>query len=92
MILTDLLNIKERELAARKKITLRCCLAAGCMSSGSKLAEEQWEQAVGAAELQGEAEVRGVGCLQLCCDVPVVQGDPGNALYSKVTAENAPAT
>jgi bidirectional [NiFe] hydrogenase diaphorase subunit len=48
MILTDLLHIKERELAARKKITLRCCMAAGCMSSDAKGIKEQLEKAVAA--------------------------------------------
>jgi bidirectional [NiFe] hydrogenase diaphorase subunit len=89
MILTDLLNIKERELAARKKITLRCCLAAGCMSSDAKGVKEQLEKAVAAAELQDEVEVRGVGCMKLCCEGPLVQADPANNLYIKVTPENA---
>jgi bidirectional [NiFe] hydrogenase diaphorase subunit len=91
MILNDLLHIKERELAARKKITLRCCLAAGCMSSNSKGVKEQLEKAVAEAELQDEVEVRGVGCMKLCCEGPLVQADPENSLYVKVTPENAPS-
>ena len=91
MILNDLLQIKERELATRKKITLRCCMAAGCMSSGSKHLKEQLEKAVAEAELQDEVEVRGVGCMKLCCEGPLVQADPASTLYVKVTAENAPA-
>jgi bidirectional [NiFe] hydrogenase diaphorase subunit len=46
MILNDLVQIKEKELAARKKITLRCCMAAGCMSSDSKGVKEQLDKAV----------------------------------------------
>jgi bidirectional [NiFe] hydrogenase diaphorase subunit len=91
MILGDLLQIKEKELAARKKITLRCCLAAGCMSSGAKSVRQSLEQAVADAGLQDQVEVRGVGCLKLCCEGPLVQADPQNTLYIKVTAENAPA-
>ena len=91
MTLTDLLHIKERELAARKKIVLRCCMAAGCMSSGAKDVKAQLEKAVAAAELQEEVEVRGVGCMKLCCEGPLVQADPANTLYIKVTAENASA-
>ena len=91
MILTDLLQIKERELAARKKITLRCCMAAGCMSSDSKGVKAQLEKAVAEAGLQNEVEVRGVGCMKLCCEGPLVQADPDNKLYVKVTAENAPS-
>jgi bidirectional [NiFe] hydrogenase diaphorase subunit len=91
MILNDLVQIKEQELAARKKVVLRCCMAAGCMSSDSKGVKEQLEKAVTEAGLQNEVEVRGVGCLRLCCEGPLVQADPQNALYVKVTAQNAPS-
>src|SRR5208337_260421 len=91
MILNDLIQIKEKELAARKKIVLRCCLAAGCMSSGSKGVKEQLEKAVADAGLQTEVEVRGVGCMKLCCEGPLVAADPQNALYVRVTAENSPS-
>ena len=91
MILNDLLQIKEKELAARKKITLRCCLAAGCMSSDAKGVKQQLEKAVAEAGLQEQVEVRGVGCMRLCCEGPLVQADPLNSLYIKVTAENAPS-
>jgi bidirectional [NiFe] hydrogenase diaphorase subunit len=91
MIFNDLVTIKERELAARKKITLRCCLAAGCMSSDAKGVKQRLEQAVAGAGLGDQVEVRGVGCLKLCCEGPLVQADPENLLYTKVTAENAPS-
>jgi bidirectional [NiFe] hydrogenase diaphorase subunit len=90
MILNDLTSIKEKELAGRKKIILRCCMAAGCMSSDSKGVKEQLEKAVADAGLQNEVEVRGVGCMKLCCEGPLVAVDPQDSLYVKVTAENAP--
>jgi len=89
MILNDLIQIKEKEQAARKKI--RCCLAAGCMSSDSKGVKEQLDKAVAEAGLQNEVEVRGVGCMKLCCEGPLVAVDPQDQLYVKVTAENAPS-
>ena len=91
MIFNDLIQIKETELAARKKITLRCCMAAGCMPSDAKGVKEQLVKAVAEAGLQDQVEVRGVGCLKLCCEGPLVQADPQNLLYIKVTAENAPS-
>ena len=91
MIFNDLLQIKEKERAARKKVTLRCCMAAGCMSSDSKGVKEQLEKAVADAGLADEVEVRGVGCMKLCCEGPLVQADPQASLYIKVTAENAPS-
>jgi len=91
MILNDLIQIKEKEQAARKPIVLRCCMAAGCMSSDSKGVKEQLEKAVADAGLQNEVEVRGVGCMKLCCEGPLVAADPQNALYVRVTAANAPS-
>ncbi len=91
MIYHDLIAIKEKELAARKKIVLRCCLAAGCMSSDAKGVKEQLAKAVAEAGLQDQVEVRGVGCMKLCCEGPLVAADPQNALYVKVTAANAPS-
>ncbi len=91
MILNDLIAIKEKEIAGRKKIVLRCCMAAGCMSSDSKGVKEQLEKAVADAGLQNEVEVRGVGCMKLCCEGPLVAADPDNKLYVKVNAESAPS-
>ena len=67
MVLNDLIQIKERELASRKKYVLRCCMAAGCMSSNAQSLKDELEKAVAAAGLKDEVEVRGVGCLKLCC-------------------------
>jgi len=91
MTLNDLQEIKEKEIAARKKIVLRCCMAAGCTSSDSKGVKERLETAVAEAGLQNEVEVRGVGCMKLCCEGPLVAAEPSNALYVKVTPDNAPA-
>src|SRR5208283_880639 len=91
MILHDLLQIKAKELAGRKKITLRCCLAAGCLSSGAQSVKQQLDKAVAEAGLQDQVEVRGVGCMKLCCEGPLVQADPQNTLYVRVTEQNAPS-
>jgi bidirectional [NiFe] hydrogenase diaphorase subunit len=91
MDLNDLLAIKENESARRKKFTLRCCMAAGCMSSGSPAIKESLEKAVRDAGLAEQVEVRGVGCLRLCCQGPLVQADPTGTLYQRVTAADAQA-
>jgi len=89
MIFHDLLQVKEKELASRKKFTLRCCMAAGCMSSDSKGVKEQLEKGVADAGLQDQVEVRGVGCMRLCCQGPLVQADPTGILYEKVSPQDA---
>ncbi len=89
MVLDDLLEIKEKELAARKKITVRCCMAAGCMSSNSPAVKDRLTQAVKESGLTGQVEVRGVGCMRLCCQGPLVQADPAGVLYERVQPEDA---
>lgn len=102
MVIDELMEIAEKERAARKRCVVRCCMAAGCLSSGSKGVKEALEKAVRAAGLESTVEVRGVGCMKLCCQGPLVQIDeqqPGatvelsgpaeGPLFLKVTAESA---
>lgn len=89
MLLADLIRIKEQELAARKKFTLRVCTAAGCMSSNAEGVKSALEKAVKDAGLESQIEVRAVGCLRLCCNGPLVAADPGATLYKKVKPEDA---
>jgi bidirectional [NiFe] hydrogenase diaphorase subunit len=89
MVIDDLNAIAEKERAARKKTVIRCCMAAGCMSSSSDAVKKNLEQAVKDAGLENEVEVRGVGCMKLCCEGPLVGVDPKGALYEKVTPEDA---
>ncbi len=106
MIIDDLIEIAEKERASHKKHLVRCCMAAGCMSSNSKGVKEALEKAVTEAGLRDEVEVRGVGCMKLCCQGPLVQidsrpeadgatvrveGQGQGPLYLKVTPEAAPA-
>jgi bidirectional [NiFe] hydrogenase diaphorase subunit len=89
MVIDDLNEIAEQERAARKKFTIRCCMAAGCVSSNSGAVKQALEKAVQDAGLQELVEVRGVGCMKLCCQGPLVQVDPDGPLYQKVTPEDA---
>ena len=89
MDIDDLTQIAEKERAARKKYTIRCCMAAGCISSNSKGVKENLEKAVKEAGLEDQVEVRGVGCMKLCCQGPLAQVDPDGTLYQKVTPEDS---
>ena len=91
MLLEDLVRIKEEELGRRKKHTLRVCLAAGCVSSNAEAVKAALDSAVKEAGLETEVEVRGVGCMKLCCEGPLVAVDPENKLYQKVTPDHAPS-
>jgi len=101
MDIDDLNEIAAKERAAGKKFTLRCCMAAGCVSSNSKGVKEALEKAVKDAGLENDVEVRGVGCMKLCCQGPLVQADTKHEeegatvqvgegpMFVKVTPENA---
>ncbi len=89
MVIDDLNAVAEKERTTRKKTVIRCCMAAGCMSSSSEAVKKNLEQAVKDAGLADEVEVRGVGCMKLCCEGPLVSVDTQDALYEKVTPEDA---
>ena len=89
MVIDDLNAIAAKEKATHKKTVIRCCMAAGCMSSKSEDVKKNLEQAVKDAGLSDDVEVRGVGCLKLCCEGPLVSIDTQHALYEKVKPEDA---
>jgi len=89
MVIDDLNAIAEKERAGRRKTVIRCCLAAGCMSSNSEAVKKNLDAAVKDAGLENEVEVRGVGCMKLCCEGPLVSIDSQGALFEKVTPEDA---
>jgi bidirectional [NiFe] hydrogenase diaphorase subunit len=89
MVIDDLNAIAEKERSSRKKTVIRCCMAAGCMSSHSEDVKAGLEKAVRDAGLGDEVEVRGVGCMRLCCEGPLVSVEPGGRLYEKVAPADA---
>lgn len=91
MVLEDLVRIKAEEQGRRKKFTLRCCMAAGCVSASSTSVKDALIQAVKAAGLEADVEVRSVGCMRLCCEGPLVIAEPQNVLYQQVKPTDAPA-
>ena len=91
MDLTELLEIAEQESQARKRNRIRCCVAAGCLSSGGLEVKQRLEAAVAEAGLSDHVEVCGVGCLRLCSRGPLVQRDPDDILYAQVSPDDAPS-
>jgi bidirectional [NiFe] hydrogenase diaphorase subunit len=89
MDLDDLGTIAENERTARKSIRIRCCTAAGCLSSGSKAVAEGLEAAVQKSGRGERVQVCEVGCMRLCCEGPLVQVDPDGPLYEKVVPADA---
>ena len=69
MELNELLEIALKEHSQRKTVEIRCCIAAGCLSSHGQAVKDNLEASVKTAELQNTVQVTGVGCMRLCCFV-----------------------
>ena len=91
MDLTELQNITEWERRASKRIRVRCCVAAGCLSANSQAVKQRLQEVVVSAGVEDSVEVCGVGCMRLCSQGPLVQVDPEGTLYEHVAPEDAPA-
>ncbi|TAF11014.1 MAG: NADH-quinone oxidoreductase subunit L [Nostocales cyanobacterium] len=94
MELNELLEIAQKERFQAKPVQIRCCIAAGCLSSNSQRVKDNLDAAVKAGGLDERVQVSGVGCMRLCCQGPFVQVEnfehpPASKLYQKVTPENA---
>jgi bidirectional [NiFe] hydrogenase diaphorase subunit len=85
----ELIELGNSERNSRPRLRIRCCTAAGCLSANSQAVLDRLKHAVSAQELEDDVQVCGVGCLRLCCEGPLVQIDPQEALYHRVTPEHA---
>ena len=90
MDLTELIAIAQKEKTASKPVEIRCCVAAGCLSANSQGVKQRLQEVITAENLTETVEVRGVGCMRLCCQGPLVQVDE-HTLYQQVTPDDAPA-
>lgn len=91
MDLAELEEIAEKRQAANKPICIRCCVAAGCLSSNGQSVQQRLQEVVTAVGLADRVEVRNVGCMRLCSQGPLVQIDPDGTLYQNVTPQDADA-
>ncbi len=79
-----------RTAGSLKRHRLNVCLAAGCQSCQGEDLRAALEAEVQRRGLEG-VTVRGVGCLGLCAEGPLVVVEPAGHLYQRVRAEDAAA-
>ena len=91
MDISELYSLAERERNRRKPYRIRCCMAAGCQSSGAGAVKQTLEAAIAQGDLDGKVEVCSVGCLRFCGHGPMVATDPDGAFYQQVTVKTAPS-
>lgn len=84
----------EQEAQAQYCHSLNVCVAAGCLSSRADQVKESLEKEVQSRGLEKQCKVRGVGCLGLCAEGPLVnvesQGQAAAVMYQHLTPEDAP--
>ncbi len=90
MLLEELEALAERERTLRKRICIRCCMSAGCISSQSDEIKDALEKAVAEKQLSDSVEIRRVGCMGLCGQGPLVRVEPDGVMYQRVTPGSAP--
>jgi bidirectional [NiFe] hydrogenase diaphorase subunit len=89
MDLEELHEIASQERAKAKQVCLNCCTATGCHAANGEQVKKSLKQAVKNKGLEAEVEVRGVGCLGLCGNGPLVKVTPHNIIYQQVKGEQA---
>ncbi|WP_428938085.1 NADH-quinone oxidoreductase subunit NuoF [Fontivita pretiosa] len=83
----------EQEARAQYRHSLNVCVAAGCLSSRSDLVKEALEKEIGRRGLERHCQVRGVGCLGLCSEGPLVNiesKDKPSVMYQGVSDRDVP--
>jgi bidirectional [NiFe] hydrogenase diaphorase subunit len=80
----------EREAQASIAQTVSVCLAAGCVSCQSQAVKDALDQEVVSRGWGGRCKIKGVGCMGLCAEGPLVSTTRGT-LYQGVAAGDASA-
>jgi bidirectional [NiFe] hydrogenase diaphorase subunit len=88
----ELDQIAETERAAQSQFTqgVKVCVAAGCLSCQSQAVKDSLDQEVARRGTKDHCKVKGVGCMGLCSEGPLVSTSAG-VLYKKVEAADGPA-
>ena len=88
----ELEQIAEDERAEQSRYTERVhvCVAAGCLSCQSQSVKDALDQEVANRGTKDRCQVKGVGCMGLCSEGPLVSTSTG-VLYKKVEAADSPA-
>jgi bidirectional [NiFe] hydrogenase diaphorase subunit len=80
----------EREAQSHFSQRVNVCVAAGCLSCQSQGVKDALDQEVTRRGTKGHCQVKGVGCMGLCSEGPLVSTSNG-VLYKKVEAADGAA-
>ncbi|RJP29973.1 MAG: NADH-quinone oxidoreductase subunit NuoF [Candidatus Omnitrophota bacterium] len=87
----ELYQIAEEEQESLKRFHFRMfvCTAAGCLSSHGDSVLDALKKEIKEAGREEECLCKGVGCMGLCSEGPLVFVEPDGVLYGKVKVEDA---
>jgi bidirectional [NiFe] hydrogenase diaphorase subunit len=88
----ELEQIANDERAAQASIPqkINVCVAAGCLSCQSQAVKDALDKEVSRRGPAAHAKIKGVGCMGLCAEGPLVSTSNGT-LYKRVAADDAAA-
>jgi len=66
------------------------CVAAACISAHSEILKEEFDKEIKRQGIEHECKVKGVGCLGLCAQAPLVSVESEGVLYGNVTFDDVP--
>jgi len=86
----ELEQISQDETEAQSKFThsIKVCVAAGCLSCQSQGVKDSLDQEIKKRGLEDTCQTKGVGCMGLCSEGPLISTDQGT-LYQRVTAADS---
>ncbi len=87
----ELIEIAETENQAQSQFSqkVKVCVAAGCLSCQSQNVKDAFDQDIKRRGWEGRCQTKGVGCMGLCAEGPLVSTHDGR-MYKHVTAADAP--
>ena len=87
----ELEQIAESEHEAQGQVAhrVKVCVAAGCLSCQSQSVKDALDTDIKRRGWEKQCQTKGVGCMGLCAEGPLVQTDRGT-MYQHVTAADAP--
>jgi bidirectional [NiFe] hydrogenase diaphorase subunit len=87
----ELIEIAETENQAQSQFSqkVKVCVAAGCLSCQSLSVKDAFDQDIKRRGWEGKCQTKGVGCMGLCAEGPLVSTHDGR-MYKHVSAADAP--
>jgi len=81
---------EENQLKKSQPHQIHVCVAAACLSAHSERLKEDFVKEVKRRGIEHECKVKGVGCLGLCAQAPLVSVESEGVLYHNVTSRDVP--